>query len=154
MGFNRKEEGQCFVAIQGKIKICFCSQKPKIHFGGVLVEKAVVTEIIWHYVYTDPYLIICQVQGRSTSRGPQLTGHLFPHLTSTHDCMGRDLTNIPGTCKPKSKLQQHTPETTAPCPQVYISLRKRHTKSVEVDPGPIHTRLWVPRMWSTSERWF
>lgn len=38
LGFNKKEEGQSSEAIREKIKIYFCSQKPKIHYGGILVD--------------------------------------------------------------------------------------------------------------------
>ena len=36
LGFSKKEEGQTFEAIQEKIKIYFYSQKPKIHYGGMV----------------------------------------------------------------------------------------------------------------------
>lgn len=68
MGFNKKAKGQCFVAIQGKVKIYSYSQKPNIHYGNVLVEVGVLTEIVWR-VYTDPHLVFAGCRA-TLERGP------------------------------------------------------------------------------------
>lgn len=44
--FNTKEVVLGFVAIQVKVKIYFYNQKPKIHYGDILVEVRVVTEMV------------------------------------------------------------------------------------------------------------
>lgn len=55
LGFKRKEEGQCFVEFKRKKKSYFCRQRPKIHYGVIVVNMGVVTEIVWLvFIQTHP----------------------------------------------------------------------------------------------------